>query len=143
MERKRKVVTSQGVQFVVDGAVVKTMEERLSVSMGCRVEHSVCSICGVFDTKCTHTPSDENRAGDAFVSEDMFDFYLTAIKGYSDAQGTVIVEDVPFHMVSFVVDPDPGCELKYTEPNKNGDSFSVEKFKGAVEKFKGAFSKLK
>lgn len=95
MERKRKVVTSQGV------------------------EHSVCSICGVFDTKCTHTPSDENRASDAFVSEDMSDFYLTAIKSdYSDAQGTVIVEDVPFHMVSFVTDPDPGCELKYTEPTE-------------------------
>jgi len=74
---------------------------------GCRVESSVCSICGVFDVKCTHTTSDENLA-----------------------------KDINFHMISFVSNPDPGCELKYTEPNKNGDSFSVEKFKEAFSKLK-------
>ena len=109
MERKRKVTTSQGVQFVVDDDVIKAMEEQPSVSMGCPVERSVCSICGIFDTKCTHIQSNENRVKDV---------------------------DIDFHMISFVSNPDPGCELKYTEPNKKGDSFSVEKFKEAFSKLK-------
>lgn len=87
MERKRRVVTSQGAQFVVDDAVIRAMEEQPSVSMGCHVGRSVCSICGIFDTKCTHIPSDENKFCDAFVSEDMSDFYITTIKDEPNKNG--------------------------------------------------------
>lgn len=90
MERKRKVITSQGAQLVVDDDVIKAMEERPSVSMGCHIGQTVCSTCGVFDTKCTHMPS--NKTGQ--VSGDMSDFYTTAIESdYSNAQETAIVEE--------------------------------------------------
>ena len=76
--------------------------------MGCRVEYPVCSVCGVFDTKCTHAPSDENRAKDG----------------------------IQFLMISAIGDPEPGCEVQYTKPNKNGDSFSVEMLRAAFDKLK-------
>ncbi len=83
----------------MDDHVIKAMAERPSVSMGCRVEHPICSVCGVFDTKCTHAPSDENRAKDG----------------------------IQFSMISAV---------KGQEPNKNGDSFSVEMLRAAFDKLK-------